>query len=296
MKYHVRQLFYRGDDPDHTEPENKEQFLGLLWDYWTEEAASDVCAILNLGPAYALGVAVYLAALNERIHRQKESENGDRAPLGQTPSLTSSWPPSLGVRSDADSSTIDSHPTDILKFQVMIGAINALRGLGVKAKEYYTKQIEDLVTYTLNANESDVRTISISGWFQVKAGRWIEVVPEKFSVDRAEMEKKAREVGELIASKPFNQLNGNNLQNLETWDDSDQAATDEVKHYLLKNDPRSAVGDDAQLMAASILSLYEAKDLTSEFYDYINENLIQSLKDSFSTDPIWREESWHPIA
>ena len=288
IKYQVRQHFYKGPDPSGTEPENKDQFLGLLWDYWTEEAASDVCAILNLGPAYAMGVAVYLAALNERIRRYKELGKEGQARRGQNPSLTSSWPPS------SDVSEIRPHPTDILKFQVMIGAINALRGLGDQDKKRYTKQIEDIVSYTLEANGSDSRTISISGWFQIKTGRWMHVEEGSFPIDRAEMEDGARKVGELIASAPFSRLNGNSLQALETWDSSDQTETDGIKKYLHDKTPHFAVGDDAQLMAASILALYE--NPTPEFYDYINENLTQSLVSSFGDDPVWGKESYHPIA
>lgn len=288
LKYRVRQHFYMGQEPSDIEPEHKDQFLGLLWDYWTEEAVSDVCAILNLGPAYAMGVAVYLAALNERIRRGKVSK---QAP-GPTPLLTSSWPPPSDDNTGAD---IDPHPTDLLKFHVMIGAINALRGLGDQDKKRHVKQIEDIISYTLEANGSDLRTISISGWLQVKAGRWFHIKSGAFPVDRAEMEDGARKIGGLIASECFDQLNGNSLQDLETWDSSDQVTADKAKDELLKidiTDPdpekiklMALITDDAQLLAASIMALYERP--TTRYYNFISEILLGLQKHSFEEDPVW---------
>ena len=52
-------------------------------------------------------------------------------------------------------------------------------------------------------------------------------------------------------------------------------------------------GDDAQLVAGAILALFKKPE--SYFYDSINQGLVVCLNDSFTDDPIWGKESWHPI-
>ena len=34
----------------------------LIWSFWMDEAAADVCGILNMGPVFALNLAGFLAA------------------------------------------------------------------------------------------------------------------------------------------------------------------------------------------------------------------------------------------
>ena len=97
-----------GTDPNGQVPTSEEQFKGLLWQYWAEEVAADVCAVLNLGPAYGKGAAVFLAAFNERIFRWMDSLDGNESPKMEDPALTKGlhllcplrkWSAFVGVRS-----------------------------------------------------------------------------------------------------------------------------------------------------------------------------------------------------
>jgi hypothetical protein len=284
----VRRLFYKGEDPSGNHPTSKKQFLGLLWQFWTEEAASDVCAIMNLGPAYAMGVSVYLAALNERIARWKQEKRNKVATPGDHPILTTSWPPPNSEIPD-----VNSHPTDILKLNVMIGAIEGLRALNPKCKTKYSTEIRELIKTALINSPQPTDKIHIKGWIQFKPGRWILADDKQLDVKRVEMEEQAREVGYLIATERFEALNGNRLQDLESWSDSDQDLAENNSELMLQEKTADSVGDDAQLVAGAILALFAKPD--KRLYQSINSALISALSDSFKSDPTWATENWHPI-
>jgi len=287
LKNCVRQSFYKGNDPYGEEPESMEQFLGILWEYWTEEAASDVCAIMNLGPAYAMGAAVYLAALNNCIQRLGK----DKTPgPDNKPFLTTSWPPRS---SEDDSGDVNTHPTDLCKLYLMIGAIEGLLGLNEEDKERFTDQIKEIIQDTMPSSFVDTSTIQIRGWIQFKPGRWVRVKNNAFPVNRKKMEECAYQVGKLIATTPLQSLNGNCIQHLETWDSSDQSIADQNSKLLLKDSINESVGDDAQLIAGAILALFERPQ--KGFYELVNKKLLIWLTESFDSDPIWREVSFHPI-
>jgi hypothetical protein len=286
----VRRLFYQGQDPRGQTPENAEQFLGLLWQYWTEEAASDVCAVLNLGPIYGKGLAVFLSAFGERLDRHFG------APEGKYPRLSHSWPPP-----NTQITRVDSHPTDILKLHVIIGAIECLP-LNDLTKQSYIYEIKQMIDYSLemeriNNPGNDNKMVSISGWFSYKPGKILRSV-HSLQIERTVMEEHARRVGRLVASESMDSLNGNDLQDLETWDNADEALAQSINRLLnfssLKNPNQEFLGDDAQLLAGTVLALFENPN--PDFYYLINEWLNNELQNSWTYDPIWGEPLWYPLA
>jgi hypothetical protein len=286
LRHGVRRLFYLGPDPKGQIPESNEQFLGLLWQYWTEEAASDVCALLNLGPSYAIGLAIYLAALNERIARHKKKSED---PLYSDPKLTVSWPPRTGENID----WVDYHPTDILKLNVMSGAIDCLPLSDPKKKNEYIGHIQDIIKTSLN-NDTDNpnKTVNIKGLIAFKPGK-IAYVDGKVHIDL--MTEHARRVGRFIATESLKCLNGNCLQDLETWDDADDALSENIKIQLQKKplpNPAQYLGDNAQLLAGSLGALYEEPGR----YDEVNTWLQNALEISYYYDPIWGPPFWHPFS
>jgi hypothetical protein len=284
----VRRLFYLGPDPKGQIPESKEQFMGLLWQYWTEEAASDVCALLNLGPSYAIGLAIYLASLDERIARYKKKS---KVPLYNDPILTVSWPPPNAQ----NVYWVDYHPTDILKLNVLIGAIESLPLSDPKKKEKYVSHINDIIRTSLEADKAggnSNQTVDVTGLIAFKPGK-IVYVQHKTDIDL--MTEHARRVGRFIATESLTSLNGNCLQDLETWDDADDSLAENVKIELQKNplpDPRQYLGDNAQLLAGSLHALYEEPSR----YEELNSWLQNALEISYYYDPIWGPPSWHPFS
>src|SRR5262249_50058643 len=48
------------------------QLLGLLWDYWMDEASADVYGVLNIGPNFGLNLVTFFAALNSQATGQQK--------------------------------------------------------------------------------------------------------------------------------------------------------------------------------------------------------------------------------
>lgn len=308
LRQKVRRSFYTGDDPREDKPKSKEETLGLLWQYWAEEAACDVCAILNVGPAYAKCLTVYFAALNDRFRRYREafsSPFGTDPGPNESPKLHVSWPPSsleTTIRTEMKKHTLRPHPTDICKFHVMIGAINALKRLGEKDQRNYTDEILECLQMALSTDPPDQETIRISGWIPFKTGRWVLLDEDDFSFNRKDMEEHAQQVGRLIATTELEALNGNSLQDLETWDQSDESSAQRVSDFFVSNtdgaeeekalvDAIDWAGDDANLLAGAIISLYKDPDQ----YEKVNDRLVRTLQESFAGDEYWGASQWHPI-
>lgn len=116
------------------------QFLGLLWSYWMGEAASDVYGAMNIGPGFGLNLVAFFAAMWER-----------KRPTGK---------PTLRTFSGADQSgRLDSHPTDILRPYLIMGATEALQALSPSQREEYSQDLQTLAQITA----SGATTVEIQG-------------------------------------------------------------------------------------------------------------------------------------
>jgi len=93
----------------------------------------------------------------------------------------------------------------------------------------------------------------------------------------------ARKVGGLLAGGKFEKLNGHCIQDIETWDDADEAAAQAIASRVLSQQSIVAHGDDAQLLAGATLALLQKPSL----YDAATSLLNAALDDSFIRDPIW---------
>ena len=93
----------------------------------------------------------------------------------------------------------------------------------------------------------------------------------------------ARKVGKMLATEKFAALNNHCIQDIETWDDSDEAAAQDVCARVLAGNSIVRTGDDAQLLAGVTLALLQKPEL----YDAATKLLNAALDDSFDQDPIW---------
>ena len=303
----VRELFYQGQDPHDGKIVSDSQFLGILWQYWTEEIAADVYGVLNLGPSYGVALAIYFAALWERVRRYRRGLEKDGFSAITVSNLY--LPPFR--------TTIDYHPTNVLALSAVIGAIDALTSLSEEKKKNYIKIVEDCIKTCLDENDEVVKryndsdvdhyrrdSVHIRGWLQLKSGSWIQIEPNQFRLPLDVMCVHARRVGYYIATAKMRAFNGHSIQDLETWDDNDEARAEEIFEaiaqepidlYQAEEQRKSRLinlGDDAQFFSGALFALVN----DPQNYEIIHANLALALDASFQNDDIWGKANWHPIA
>jgi hypothetical protein len=105
------------------------------------------------------------------------------------------------------------------------------------------------------------------------------------------MRDAARRVGGFIANAKLDALAGHSVQEIETWDDPDEAAAQQIAAQLANNDSIVELGDDAQLLAGATLALLANPDP----YDDVTARLNEALDSSYGHDPIWGPAQPDPI-
>ena len=241
----------------------------LLWSYWMDEAAADVYGALNMGPAFAPALAAFLAAFRAHI---KTDVKGEARP--QKPTVGTEASPRDNLGGD---DMLEDHPVDILRFYLLLGAIETLASLDADKRADYVAGIEDIARLI----GGDVESIHLEGIVNLGPGKRI---PVKAAVKLSEAADAARKVGRMIATHKFKALNHHSIQEIETWDDADEAAAQAIAARLLKRQSIVGYGDDAQLLAGATLALLREPELYDEAQGHLND----ALDDSFRTDPIWR--------
>jgi hypothetical protein len=235
---------------------SQKQLQGLLWSFWIDETAADVYGILNIGPQFAVNLALLLAALG-----------------GSVPTIRSFSGP------NQDTGLIDEHPTDILRIHVAIGVVQSLRGLSVATRQQYIDDLQALATLCAGG----ATEVQLQGNLPSSSSRSSPIVQLNESIDLSVMQQGAVSVGALIANTKATALGGHNIQELETWDDLDEQAAQRIATALAAGTAVDDMGDDAQVLAGATIAL-TAKPKS---YDQVNPLIQQALAMSFKRDPIW---------
>jgi hypothetical protein len=233
--------------------------LTQLWAHWLNEATADVYGVLNMGPALAANFAAFFSAAF-----------GPRRPDGR-PAL----PMESGVMPGPEG-ILDPHPTAILRLHLAAGVIDALTGLSKDSRDTYIRMIEELAQTLATGS-----TVRIRGNIPTPDHRH----PVNVQAPLADMQQAARSIGGFIATARLSALGGHSIQDIETWDDKDEARAMAVKNAVIAGQPIADIGDDAQLLAGVTLALLDRPDL----YDAATRALNDGLDLSFKRDPIWGE-------
>jgi len=246
----VRALFAASGEP----------LLGLLWDYWMDEAASDVYGVVNIGPAFAHNLVILFSLIG--------AQSSD--PRGIVPSLrTQSGPVDRSL-------ALDPHPTDLLRLSLIEGVVSELQGLSQARRQAY---IADLRAMT-DLCAPDASTIELDGWLRFESGerRFVQG-----SFPLINMQDAARRVGAFIATTQLPALGAHVIQDLETWDDADEETARRIAELLGEGKSVIAMGDDAQLLAGATLACLRDPSKYGEY----TQALEEALDESFERDPIW---------
>jgi nucleoside phosphorylase len=232
--------------------------LGILWDYWMDEAAADVYGVLNMGPTFGYNLALLLSVFIGQFEGAKV--------------------PSLRTASDADASGLDVHPTDILRLALVQGVVDSQRDLSASTKSVYLDQLSRLA----QALAPGATDIQLTGMAQVDNGKSFNF-EQAFPL--AMMQEAARTVGGMIATIPLAALDGHTIQDIETWDDSDENTAVTIAGRLHTNSSIVAAGDDAQIVAGLTLAAVQQPD--QAHYKAYSALAAAALDDSFANDPYW---------
>ncbi|OQW34001.1 MAG: hypothetical protein A4E19_18940 [Nitrospira sp. SG-bin1] len=259
----VRQLF-----------SNRNPILGSLWYHWCEEAASDICGMLNMGPSFAIGAFLFYTAISALIEVPPKR-------------LSQSSPPKLenAAHIFQDSNIIDYHYPEILMPHLLMGAIEHMDELSHRIRLQYLDMIRELTKYCTGTQV----TLEFPTGALVPGEDEANIkLQDKYDLD--EMQAAAHAVGGFLVTKEFRALNQNNLQALETWDNADEERAQLVAARLkgsgslddiLERDDEDEF-DDGCLLAGAMLALIEKPE---KYYD-LNKLLTKALERSYRTDKI----------
>jgi hypothetical protein len=226
--------------------------LGGVWSAWMDETASDVYGVLNIGPTFTIGLLAFLASL-----RAAQIPGS-----GEIGVVRTTLPVSGGQ-------LIDPHPVDLLRLHVAIGVIEALDGLTVARRSEWLGMFEAIA----GVASGGATTIDVH---DASSGKVIQRMP------LATAAASARAVGKYIATAKLDALGGVSIQDVETWDDTDETAAGNIAAHAATSSI-TAMGDDAQLLAGTNMALM--KDPGA--YAQITAQLNAALDDSFARDPIF---------
>lgn len=231
--------------------------IGSVWAYWMDETASDVYGLLNVGPSFAITLAALLSTL--------EAATGGNAPTG---AMSTILPMQAGRLAD-------EHPVGLLRLYVALGAIEVLHGLSVAKRQEWISRIEEVAGHAA----AGATVISV---VDVDRGEVIQKLPLQAMADAA------RKVGAYIATAKLDALGGHSIQDIETWDNTDEQAALSIAQAAASGNI-VALGDDAQLLAGATMALFA--DATK--YAAITRNLNAALDDSFKRDPLFGSPTPH---
>lgn len=247
-----------GGPYDISENPKPAELQALVWSYWIDQTAADIYGVLNAGPAFAMNVAALFAAINARLDPKRPK-------------------PYLRSRAGASASgLLDPHPPDILRVALTIGVVESMHHLAAETRARYVADLQEIE----EAAAQGATEIELQGAVPIPGHARLQI---DVRVPRAEWREAARAVGSLVADVKLKTLGERPVQDIESWCDTDEATTQQLRAALNRGESVARTGDPAQIMAASTLALLD--DLSR--YDVITALVNQALDASFVDDPLW---------
>jgi hypothetical protein len=233
------------------------QALGILWRYWIDEAAADVCATLNMGPSFALNFTALLAAFH-----------GEIGP----PPAPALWTSAIAPAGEP----LDSHPVDILRLGLAIGAVGSLHSLNVATRQYYVALLSQIAA----TSGAGAATVTVQGEIPLPGS---SSIPLNLTLPVATMQYAASIMGAAIANTPLSSLNGYTLQQVETWDTFDEQAAWRFALAVKNNAETLPAVYSAHVFAGATLALYNDPDRYSD----VTGRVAEALDEQVQRDRYW---------
>jgi hypothetical protein len=207
------------------------EFAANYWKNTMDETASDVCGLLNLGPAAGIGLAVLLISVTEM-------RTGKR-------NLVSSGPLS------------DVHPIHAIRILLAADVIRNIPDLDAHVAGMWADALEGIVDkYVDNKNEYVLYT-------QTESGRKTNA-----EIPYNDMRETVKIVAKTLAFTPLTSLEGHSLSEINTWANSDETIAVRIANDLLnKKEPSIVSGkyEDtiyaAHIISGAVIALANMSDL-----------------------------------
>jgi hypothetical protein len=219
------------------------------WKYTIDETASDVCGILNLGPAAGVGLATLLIPLRRGM-------------------LTNASP------------SADVHPIDSLRMLLAADVVRDLPDLYEKRAKAWADILEDIVKRYSKDQKKDFRlyTETFGG-----DPHWDDIMPYDA------MRSTVKLVAEAIAFSPLNALEGHHLSEVNTWSNADEDLAWRIMGDLMDGkEPCLEQGPDGQdvyashLLAGAIIASARTGQVSKT-----TESTIKALNRLYENNPVW---------
>ncbi len=228
------------------------EFATNYWKARIDETASDVCGLLNLGPAAAVGMAVlFIAAARGRL--------------------------------TTEGSISDPHPVDLLRLSLAAHLIRNFPDLDAKVSETWANAIEQIVLQKYVKDNGK--------WLTVKVPQHDLKGYADIKLPFSGMKKTVGIVANAIAYTPLDCLERHSLSEINTWDNADEALALRIARDLLDNSPPrlDPLYDEEEVYAAHIISgATIASASNAAGIDSITKNAISALNELYSTNPVWK--------
>ena len=174
-----------------------------VWSFWVEEAVSDVCALLCMGPAFALSLAAWLASVKA---------TDLRSPLHRPGAVSN-------VVFTRGGKVIGEHPPDILRLHLALGVIKLM----TKRSQFISREWEDIGADVTQAVKGGRSHIDIHDHFQGAVVMRYNLAP---------LEADAQAVGALLAETPLEALGGRALIDIQSWGADDEKMAEFVRRTI----------------------------------------------------------------
>jgi len=225
-------------------------FAANYWKYTIDETASDVCSILNLGPAAGIGLVVSL------LSRSENTKFIDEFPVNEI------------------------HPIDVLRIFLVIEVVKKMNNLDIKIINGYVNLFEKIIDkYTQNNGELKLYTTCLDGQ------RYNDIV-----IPCNEMREIVKIVANTIVFGNLKTLEDHCLAEINDWTNHDEVLVQRITKDLINNKvPRLEPGPDGQqiyaahVLAGGILAIAKSAQI-----EEVTILCADSLNILFNENPVWQ--------
>jgi hypothetical protein len=224
------------------------------WSYTIDETASDVCGLLNIGPAAGISLANLLISREDIVNGEKKLANI--------------------VPSKREDGSNERHPIDALRIYLAGDVIRSIQELDIHTANRWGDTFESI---------ADKYVKDKSGFYLVSENNVDVKMPYR------EFRETIKIVAETIANDSLTSLGNYALSDVNTWANDDETITTDITNNFLDNKEPSIDKSTtnqtvyaAHIIAGATIALAKGADISKT-----TELAISSLNRLKERNPVW---------